>query len=319
MGRAVTKAKLTDDEERLVRLQRAQEKTDKEDRRQVAVEKYESTHMLWAKGDKDWDDVVEAWGEIGEAEGEFGGVPMPTDVPLCLESTFPYDQFHGAHDGKFADQIKHERQQLDAYHLWEQAGRPEGDGREFWLEAGEYIKDPKKKNPKHRYQFVNRWHSDRLRGDITIWYDQEEKKYFHRIEEERWQERLDLLIKTNFTGRVWSLRAEQKAQEKLKKHLKREQFREYMLSGCFLEDSKRTKLRYLFRKSRPTIVFSPNRNWDVLCCLCQHGTGYYARTWAGVLTPTDDVIIHLMQMRTDEYGYWKHSNHHPPSSALSGV
>lgn len=37
----------------------------------------------------------------------------------------------------------------------------------------------------------------------------------------------------------------------------------------------------------------------IVACLCMHPIGYYADSWAGALCPTDDVITHLLLMRSE--------------------
>lgn len=103
-------------------------------------------------------------------------------------------------------------------------------------------------------------------------------------------------------------------------------FKHYLLTGMFLETSKRSGLTYLFRKLRPTLVLDiRERPGDrpsggrVLCALCMHGIGYYAGTWAGALCPTDDVIASLMLMRGDEPMLWRRSNQHSPLRPEAGL
>ena len=82
--------------------------------------------------------------------------------------------------------------------------------------------------------------------------------------------------------------------------------------GMFMETSKRSGLTYVFRRLRPTIVLdAKGSEVKIRCCLCMHPIGYYAGTWAGAMTPTDDVIAHLMMMRGDEPMFWRRANQHP--------
>jgi hypothetical protein len=104
------------------------------------------------------------------------------------------------------------------------------------------------------------------------------------------------------------------------------QWRMYELTGSFVEYSKRSRLYYIFRKGRPTIVMTERvkEGWKsdrlhMLAVLCLHPIGYYAGTWAGCMTPTDDVIAHLLLMRGDEAEYWGQANQHRPESPEAGL
>ena len=47
---------------------------------------------------------------------------------------------HNKHEHTESHSGQQESLQASAYHLWEQAGRPEGQSERFWLEAEERIK-----------------------------------------------------------------------------------------------------------------------------------------------------------------------------------
>jgi len=99
-----------------------------------------------------------------------------------------------------------------------------------------------------------------------------------------------------------------------------EAFDQYFLTGHFTEESKRSKLIYLFRKGKPTIAFrEEDGGLRPLCTLCLHPIGYYAETWAGVTCPTDEVIAHLLMMRGAEEKFWAQANQHPINHPASGV
>jgi hypothetical protein len=111
---------------------------------------------------------------------------------------------------------------------------------------------------------------------------------------------------------VWPLEAEIKATAKLKELIGEDRTTMYLLSGMFLESSKRSGVVYMFRKSRPTLALKSDANGQmkILCGLCRHSIGYYAGTWAGVMVPTDEVVAALCWMRGDEHGFWKGCNQH---------
>jgi hypothetical protein len=131
---------------------------------------------------------------------------------------------------------------------------------------------------------------------------------------------VDLLFHTMGFCDAWEIVPESKAVEKLGSMVDHRQFRSYMLTGCFLERSKRSNVPYIFRRLRPTIALSAYS--DVakpLCTLCMHPIGYYRDSFAGAMVPTDDVIAHLTLMRGDEHEFWKQANQHVPFTPQSGL
>lgn len=117
--------------------------------------------------------------------------------------------------------------------------------------------------------------------------------------------------------------AEFKAMDSLKKRISKQQFDTYVLSGAFPEFSKRSGLLYYFRKGLPTLAVSfhgkDNEIGKVLAALCLHPMGYYAGTHVGLMTPTDEVIAHLLMMRADEHAFWKKSGQWSATDSRSGV
>lgn len=113
------------------------------------------------------------------------------------------------------------------------------------------------------------------------------------------------------------LKAMQKLSELIPKHL----FDLYIVDGSFIETSARSGILYNFRKNKPTVAYVSREGEPIrpLICLCWHGIGYYARTWAGAMSPTDDVISHLLMMRGDERRYWGTCNHHLIDSLEGGL
>lgn len=130
---------------------------------------------------------------------------------------------------------------------------------------------------------------------------------------------------------AWHLDTELTAIDRLATLVNERQFAAYVLTGSFLEQSKRSRVAYMFRRCRPTIAMSvsggrrmrPADDDDtgvrILACLCLHPIGYYARTFAGAMVPTDDVIAHLMLMRGDEHLFWRRANQHHPADPESGL
>jgi hypothetical protein len=132
--------------------------------------------------------------------------------------------------------------------------------------------------------------------------------------------RAKMLLDTIGASFAWPMEAELKATEKLEELIGRDRLTVYLLTGCFLETSKRSGVIYMFRKSRPTIAISQSDGeLKILCALCLHPVGYYQGTWAGTMTPTDDVVAHLILMRGDEHKYWAHSSQHPAYRHEAGL
>lgn len=116
--------------------------------------------------------------------------------------------------------------------------------------------------------------------------------------------------------------AERKAMRKLRTHLSASQWRMYVLTGMFAEWSKRSGVYYIFRRVAPTVVCKMVASEEGMylrpfVTLCMHPVGYTARSGTGCMCPTDDIIAHLLLMRSDEHLYWKKSVHHQVSEVVS--
>ncbi len=131
----------------------------------------------------------------------------------------------------------------------------------------------------------------------------------------------DLLLNTLGAADAWGIEQEGAAVDTLGKLLRHRQFKQYLITGMFMERSKRSGVSYLFRKLRPTVAIRADDDgrMRVLAALCMHPIGYYERSWSGAMTPTDDVIAHLMLMRGDEHMFWRRSNQHPAWTPEAGL
>lgn len=119
-----------------------------------------------------------------------------------------------------------------------------------------------------------------------------------------------------------TITAERKAMRKLRSHLNATQWRMYVLTGMFTETSRRSGMFYIFRRVAPTIVSrlcvdKDGKYMKPFLTLCMHPVGYTAHSGTGCMCPTDDVIAHLLFMRSDEHLYWKKSVHHKISETVS--
>jgi hypothetical protein len=119
--------------------------------------------------------------------------------------------------------------------------------------------------------------------------------------------------------------AEVKAMQRLATHVSDPQYTSYILSGAFIETSKRSAVKYVFRKNAPTLALRETKDYTgeesmrCLAALCLHPMAYYKGTSAGSMAPTDEVIAHLLMMRGDEHLYWRKSNQHRNWDPRSGV
>jgi hypothetical protein len=107
-----------------------------------------------------------------------------------------------------------------------------------------------------------------------------------------------------------SAEAEWKAMASLQERVKPNQFRTYIVCGMFAEHSPRSKLTYIFRKSRPTVALTfktQDGKARAIAALCFHPAGYWQGTHIGVMPPTDEVISALLTMRADERRFWAKS------------
>jgi hypothetical protein len=133
---------------------------------------------------------------------------------------------------------------------------------------------------------------------------------------------LEKQLHTLGCAEAWGIEQESNAVHTLGTLVPHRQFKQYMLTGSFIETSKRTGLVYMFRRLRPTAVIEQDFKHNatkVRCTLCLHPIGYYENSWAGAMCPTDDVIAHLMLMRGDEPMFWRKSNQHPPHRPEAGL
>ncbi len=110
--------------------------------------------------------------------------------------------------------------------------------------------------------------------------------------------------------------AELKAMIALKGRINDNQWAAYILGNAFPETSKRSGVTYIFRKGLPTIAMrcrpNPEGGEDriFLAALCSHTLGWYEGTHVGCCPPSDDVLAHLLLMRSDEHDFWRKSNQH---------
>lgn len=163
----------------------------------------------------------------------------------------------------------------------------------------------------------NRFWSSRLRSVVVV-FEEDGKIDWATIPGIH---HLDYDLQTLGCADAWPLEVEFTAMQTLRQLVSHRQFRQYLLTGMFLETSNRSKVAYLFRRLKPTVALkeSLSGNIGILCTLCLHPLAYYSGSWAGAMCPTDDVIAHLMLMRGDEHMFWRRANQHLPSRPESGL
>ncbi len=119
-----------------------------------------------------------------------------------------------------------------------------------------------------------------------------------------------------------TITAERTALKKLRTHVSAKQWRSYTLTGMFTEFSERSGVYYIFRKVAPTIAcrISADEHGVYMLpfvTLCMHPVGYTSMSGTGCLCPTDDIIAHLLLMRSDEHLYWKKASQHQLNEDVS--
>ena len=156
----------------------------------------------------------------------------------------------------------------------------------------------------------------RLRCDVLVW---EEGGKIHWGPASR-PHHIDQEISTLAAADAWGVEQEGNAVDTLGGMLSHVQFRRYLFTGMFLETSRRSGVKYLFRRLKPTIALrQEGERVRILCALCLHPIAYYADSWAGAMCPTDDVIAHLTLMRGDEEMFWGRANQHAPHRPEAGI
>lgn len=255
------------------------------------------------------EDVRRRCDDISDYIGEWQGIPVPLgeDTPLVLAKGHPmrpiYEQLNQT-GGVTFEIVSDDRTDDDGELL-------------FSCRDGDVREDER---------VVNEWYSRKRQCRVLV-FDRGGRRFSLTIpvSPDRSMDRLRLWFTTIGGADAWDLDAEHAARDTLRAMLTDRQWRHYDLTGTFLETSPRSRLTYMFRRLRPTIALTPRAkdgSEDQTLCialLCLHPIGYYDRSWAGCMVPSDDVIAHLAWMRGDEAGYWGAANQHAPSSPEAGL
>lgn len=261
-----------------------------------------------------WDEHRAFFDMLSDHVNDWQGIPVPLDDErsLVLARDHPLRDVYA--EMGFIDDI--EVEVLDAPGMPEEIAG-EDTGWEHTCTSSDVREDER---------IVNHWYSRKRNADVYV--VQTGDRYYaalvHRSPD-RAMDRLTLWLRTIGASDAWDMDAEAKARETLRAMLSERQWRHYDLTGSFFETSPRSNLTYVFRRLRPTLALTPR--WShpgidqmrCLAVLCLHPIGYYSRSWAGCMVPSDDVIAHLAWMRGDEAGFWKQANQHDAASPEAGL
>lgn len=127
-------------------------------------------------------------------------------------------------------------------------------------------------------------------------------------------------LRTMGCSAAWGIEQESAACKLLGTLVQHHTFKMYLMTGMFLETSKRSGITYFFRRLKPTVALCNFKGeMKILCALCLHPIAFYSGSWAGAMTPTDDVVSHLTMMRGDEAMLWRRANQHPAWRPEAGL
>lgn len=250
-----------------------------------------------------WQNFVTNLQHVAESRGEWAGAPIPIESgPIVLERRYPYQGLQGL--------------QYDQSHPIYGFDRADVRGKrcfELCRDTPDLIES---------CETINSWYCRSHQAMILVLKHPDGRVFHGRLYSANADNRLWTDFKTLRACTAWKPEAEERAISKLKAHISADCFKQYSLTGGFLEHSKRSGVVYWFRRLRPTVALAnpllPG-GLRVLATLCLHPIGYYGGTFAGVMVPTDDVIAHLLLMRADEHFFWRKCNQHPVWSPGSGV
>lgn len=188
-----------------------------------------------------------------------------------------------------------------------------------WPQADEFMQIGAKEPAAEKYpgaKIRNTFYSSKLRCDITIFEHDGKVQWgwlpaVHHFTHD---------LATLGCSYAWGIEQEHNALQLLGTLVRHHTFKQYLLTGMFLETSPRSGLTYCFRKLRPTVVLDlRGEEVRIICALCLHPIAFYESSWAGAMCPTDDVIAHLMLMRGDEPMLWRRANQHPAWRPEAGL
>jgi hypothetical protein len=168
-----------------------------------------------------------------------------------------------------------------------------------------------------KFKVRNEFNSTRWRCDIVVFEEHDGRIRHGKVPAIH---HLTQDLRTLGCADAWGVEQESAALDLLASMVQHRQFRQYLLTGMFIESSPRSGVTYLFRRLKPTVAMHAVKgNMRVLCALCLHPIAYYSGSWAGAMTPTDDVVAHLSLMRGDEPMFWRRANQHAAYRPEAGL
>lgn len=264
-----------------------------------------------------WEGIKQGLRHLAEERGEWAGYPLPHDRhALVLEPRFPFPKLNGYRfdDGK--SELEEERERLAALAKFLDVRLSESVidmTAEKVLAFNRMLESSLKiRNIFYVFELATLVIIAELpNGRIIHW------KECNRTPVERFAMSLET---SGATVDIHDVEVEFAAMNKLQELITPRACAMYFMSGQFLETSQRSGVTYVFRKLRPAVAMKDVRGvMKVLRTFCLHPIGYYKQTHTGCLCPTDDVIAHVLLMRSDERRYWAKANSHELYAPESGL
>lgn len=242
--------------------------------------------------------------------------------------------FHAIHEGVA---IETRKGSVEAKELASMETLAEGVART--IKGGETTNSTISPELPERYMIINTWLAKRFRNGmlehnrITICVENFEdppREWRKTFKQEGWLPRYrhstNMLIQSAIRANYQYAFAEKAAHKKLRGLIEPYEYERYVLAGV-LPFVGKDGVQYLIRKGRPTLAFriAPSltqkgkETYYPLASMCTHPAGYFARTWTGILPPTDDVIAHLLWLRQGEHEFWKRCEQHHFDEVEAGI
>lgn len=246
---------------------------------------------------------------LADKRGYYAGYPLPCDSSLVVSPRFPLQSMQGfsVENDDDSPESRQETATRNTYVVRQMAQ---------WLSS-------RKLSPETDLEVVNSWQRPDGAAVLVVRDMTTNKRYGYVSRESPVHSRLNLLLKTlGVSLQVHSVATERQALRKLKQLIRPHMYETYLLTGTFLESSPRSGLIYVFRRLRPVLALTTDRataSVKPLAALCMHPLGYYAGSFVGAMTPTDDVVAQLLMMRADERRFWAQCGQHRPDSPVAGL
>ena len=257
-------------------------KTDRKERLMVATAPYRGR-----AGGPSWQDLRKITGVLAKDRRQYAGMPMPIpEAALCVAKAMPFFE------------------RLNGKTLGDHGGGGDGEPKD---DTGD------------RLTFVNSWFKRDEQRRVYVMHNEATGKRESGWLNEGPIHRVEQAVKCMGVAGTMDIEAERRAMQTLRGLLKPHMFEYYEMLGYFIETSKRSGVTYMFRRLKTTVAFRVREvegqpgvggAWRYLASLCLHPIAYYESLPIGAMVPTDDVIAHLVMMRSDEVMFWRKANQH---------